>query len=378
MKRSIFCIWILASLLVLPAFSQKQKAKKKAAPVVEMPQEISKFDEMLDATQKIIIIDSVIISKQDFLNVYKLSNEASTLSTYNHFFRTDSQPYATVCVNQLGNKCWFSSEGRLYTADKLASQWSEPAPLEGLGRFQRTNYPFMLSDGTTLYFGAISEEGLGGLDIYVSRYDSESGKFLLAENIGLPFNSDANDYMYAVDELNNIGYFATDRKQPDGYVCIYTFIPNQKRLTYSNDGLSNEEIRSRARIDRIADTWNDGEKRKEALDRLSMMGSKNKSKKLEFDFYVNDEMTYHSLAEFRDADNLDRINELKLMRQRHQQLEREMEKARIYFSTKAADSEKSVLSTEILDYEQEYYQLEKDIRQLEKLIRNSEIKHLKP
>jgi hypothetical protein len=33
--------------------------------------------------------------------------------------------------------------------------------------------------------------------------------------------------MYVVDELNNIGYFATDRRQAEGMVCIYTFIPNQ-------------------------------------------------------------------------------------------------------------------------------------------------------
>lgn len=378
MKRNSFIILIVASLLVLPTFGQKPKAKKKA-PVVEIPEEPSKFDEMLDATQKIVIIDSIIISKQEFLSVYKLSNEVSTISTYNQFFRTDDQPYATVCVNQLGNKCWFSSDGKLFTSDKLASQWSDSTPLEGLGRFQRANYPYMLSDGTTLYFSAISNEGLGGLDIYVSRYDSESGKYLLAENIGLPFNSDSNDYMYAVDELNNIGYFATDRRQPEGKVCIYTFIPNQKRLTYASEGLSDDVIRSRARIDCIADTWDDGEARQQALARIgSMTENSQKAKSEDFDFVINDETTYHSLSDFRDADNRDRLNELNQMRQRYRQLETELEKARLYFSTKATDSEKNGLRAEILGYEQEYYQLEKNIQLLEKIIRNTEIKLLKP
>ena len=237
----------------------------------------------------------------------------------------------------------------------------------------------MLSDGTTLYFSAISNEGLGGLDIYVSRYDSESGKYLLAENIGLPFNSDSNDYMYAVDELNNIGYFATDRRQPEGKVCIYTFIPNQKRLTYASEGLSDDVIRSRARIDCIADTWDDGEARQQALARIgSMTENSQKAKSEDFDFVINDETTYHSLSDFRDADNRDRLNELNQMRQRYRQLETELEKARLYFSTKATDSEKNGLRAEILGYEQEYYQLEKNIRLLEKIIRNTEIKLLKP
>ena len=66
------------------------------------------------------------------------------------------------------------------------------------------------------------------------------------------------------------------------------------------------------------------------------------------------------------------------MRKRYKQLETEMEKARQYFSTKAADSEKNGLRTEILEYEQEYYQLEKNINLLEKIIRNTEIKLQKP
>ena len=379
MRKSCLFIILVIAIIALPSYAQKKSTVKKKRPVVEVPQEITKFDEMLDATQQVVIVDSVVVSKQTFLSVYNIGAESGSISTYNQFFRTDDQPYATVCVNQLGNKCWFSNDGKLYTIDKLGVQWSEPVQLEGLGRYQRTNYPFVLSAGTTLYFAAISDEGLGGLDIYVSRYDSETGKYLLAENIGLPFNSEANDYMYVVDELNNIGYFATDRRQPDGSVCIYTFIPNEKRLTYHADELSEEQIRSRARIDCIADTWGDGNARQEALSRLqAMMTTTKRAEKQDFVFVVNDDVTYTSLADFRNADNRDRYNELSQMQKRYEQLGTEMDKARQYYATKAAAIEKKGLRTEILEYEQEYYQLETNIRQLEKIIRNSEIKHLKP
>ena len=242
MKKSILYLLLIAAMLTTPASAQKRKKpvkKNKPAPVVVV-EENTKFEEMLDATQQIVIIDSVVVDKQQFLQAYKLSSEAGAVTGFNQFFKSEEQPYSTVYVNQMNNKCWFANDGRLYTSDRLGKEWSEPTPLEGLGQYQRTNYPFMLSDGTTLYFAAISSEGIGGLDIYVSRYDSESGTFLLAENIGLPFNSDANDYMYAVDELTNIGYFASDRRQPEGKVCIYTFIPNQKRLTYSTEEYDEE------------------------------------------------------------------------------------------------------------------------------------------
>ncbi|MFR3186749.1 MAG: hypothetical protein ACLTOV_01045 [Phocaeicola sp.] len=43
--------------------------------------------------------------------------------------------------------------------------------------------------------------------------------------MGMPFNSPYNDYMYALDDFNNLGWFATDRFQPEGKVCIYVFAP---------------------------------------------------------------------------------------------------------------------------------------------------------
>ena len=98
--------------------------------------------------------------------------------------------------------------GRLYTADLLGNTWSEPAPLEGLGQYQRTNYPFMMSDGTTLYFAAISDEGLDFSDGLFSadpgftRYEksfrywamAHFSRFIPAGSQLLPFAATPDDY----------------------------------------------------------------------------------------------------------------------------------------------------------------------------------------
>lgn len=382
MKKQAIVAVLIAAMMVVPATAQKRKTavRKKAAPVVELTKEEQRFEELLDATQQIMFIDSIVVDKQEFLNFYKLTSEAGTVTGYNQFFRSEEQPYSTVYINQLGNKCWYAQSGKLYTSDLLGNQWSEPQPLDGLGRFQRTNYPFMLSDGTTLYFAAISDEGLGGLDVYVSRYNSEAGKFLLAENLGLPFNSDANDYMYAVDEFNGIGYFASDRRQPEGKVCIYTFIPNQKRVTYSTEELDKSVIRSRAKLECIADTWGDGTLRLETLDRLKNAGRKpkeeKKKKEQEFVFVVNDDIVYTTPSDFRDPENRQRIAKLMSMRKSFSELSENMEKMRIDYAQKGDAVQKKNLCAEILDCEQEYYLLESDIRQLEKAIRLAETKYL--
>ena len=258
-------------------------------------------------------------------------------------------------------------------------EWSTPVYVHLGDTAYSFLYPAISSDGLTLYFAAISDEGLGGLDIYISRYDSESGKFLLAENLGLPFNSTANDYMFAIDEFNGIGYFATDRRQPEGQVCIYTFIPNQKRITYAGSDYDEETIRSRARIDRISDTWGDGQQRAEAIARL--MGNrqqpKTKEKQASFTFIINDDLVYTSPSDFRNADNRERMNKLVTMRKNFLTLGEQLEKSRIYYATKASISERSELRVDILSQEQEYYQLEADIRQMEKTIRHAELQTLK-
>lgn len=375
MRRNTILAFLAATLVVMPCMAQKRKAstRKKTTPVAKV-NENTKFEEMLNATQKVMFIDSVVVDKQDFLKAYQLTTDAGIVSTYNQFFNSSDQPYATVYVNQLGNKCWFSNDGRLYTSDKLDGQWSKATQLEGLGQFQRTNYPFVLPDGRTLYFAAICEEGLGGLDIYVSRYDSEADKFLLSENIGLPFNSEANDYMYAIDELNGIGYFATDRQQPEGKVCIYTFIPNDKRITYSDSNDDEEVIRSRARIDRIADTWDDGTLRNETLQRLQRLSEQKKNTKgNDFLFIVNDDITYTKPEQLKNATNRQQAKKLSDMQKKLMELGKEIDKMRLYYATKASADEKNTMHNEIQGYEKQYMQLKRDIKQLEKDIRRAEL-----
>lgn len=375
MKRHSIFICLLAACTMMPAQAQKRKAtaKKKAQPVVVKTEQEMKFDHMLNATQRIIIIDSIVVDKQQFLNAFKLTAEAGKLEGYNQFFHSDEQPYSVVYLNQLGNKCWFANSGRLFTADLLGQLWSEPQPLIGLGNFQRTNYPFVLADGTTLYFAAIGEQGLGGLDVYMTRYDSESRQYLLAENIGLPFNSDANDYMYAIDEFTGIGYFASDRRQPEGKVCIYTFIPNQKRVIYPADEMEESKLRSLAKIERIADTWGDGQERQAALQRLKSAQSKtNALPEKDMAFVIADGIVYTRISDFHGKGNRERAKRLVSMMQQHQELDKELDKARQYYATKADPNEKAALQDDILVREQEFYQLERDILQLEKDIRKAE------
>ena len=376
-------IVVIALTLLAPISMQAQKKKPvvKKAPVVvvEEPQEDPRITEMREATQQIIFIDSVVVAKDDFLSIIQLNPESGKLYAYDQYFRSEGHPESYVYINEMGNKCYFSDENansqmRLYTLDKLGEEWSDPLALKGIyNGISEANYPFMMTDGTTFYFAAKGKESIGGYDIFVTRADSENGQFLKPENIGMPFNSEANDYMYVIDELSNIGYFVTDRRQPEGKVCVYMFIPPTSRHIYNSDAYSDAQLRGFADISRIANTWGKGTERKQALERLKAINKANPTQqsKSAINFIVNDRITYTDISQFQAPDSPDLYRELQSTKKQLKETEQLLEKSRNFYA-KAKPEDKRVLRTEILDAERQFVRLTNDIKTLEKRIRQSE------
>ena len=381
MKIRNIAIIALALLAPISMQAQKKKAVVKKAPVVvvEEPQEDPRITEMREATQQIIFIDSVVVAKDDILSIIRLNPESGKLDTFDQFFRSEGHTDSYVYLNEMGNKCYFSDENangqmQLYTLDKLGEEWSEPLALKGINEgISEANYPFMMTDGTTFYFAAKGKESIGGYDIFVTRSDSENGQFLRPENIGMPFNSEANDYLYVIDELSNIGYFVTDRRQPAGKVCVYIFIPPTSRHIYNSDAYSDEQLRGFADISRIANTWGKGTERKLALERLKAISKTNPTQQLKsaVNFIVNDRVTYTDISQFQAPDSPDLYRELQSTKKQLKDIEQLLEKSRNFYA-KAKPEDKRVLRTEILDAERQFVRLTADVKTLEKRIRQSE------
>lgn len=378
----IRCLLIsLLMLLTLSATAQKRKAPKpKLTP--EQIERQAKLERMTENTQRILFIDSAVVPKAQFLSAYCLAPEVGQVARYQDIFNSQQQPDAYVHVNELRSRCYLSlaptdTTMQLYKSENLENRWSRPQQLKGInddGLFQRVNYPFMMGDGQTFYFAAEGGDGLGGYDIYVTRYDAEEDQFLHPVNIGMPFNSEANDYLYVIDEYSNLGWFATDRNQSSDSVCVYLFLPPASRRTYSAEGLDIEEIAPYARIDRIADTWTDDTARQDALTRLQDISKRRhqRTDDREFTFVINDDVTYTRLSEFRAPGSSRLFQELQSLRQQHQRLVTALDKAREYYA-QATQSERDELRSEILASEHTQSQLQRQIHDTEKTIRNSEI-----
>ena len=179
---------------------------------------------MLRSVEEVCIIDSVVIDKANFLSAYKISEETGRLYTYDEYFEANGNHPGTVYETELRNKVYFGKENAegvidIFKKDKLGNEWGESRELpERINGSGDTNYPFVMADGITTYFASTGDNSMGGYDIFVTRYNSSSDTYLTPENAGMPFNSPFNDYMLVIDELNNLGWFASDRYQPEDRV----------------------------------------------------------------------------------------------------------------------------------------------------------------
>lgn len=338
-----------------------------------------KITNMFAATQKINIIDSIVIDKDKFLDGIKLNKESGSITKYNNFFKTQDQPHSYVYCNEFGNKCYYSKSdstggSHLYTSDKIGGKWASPTRISFDLQSDNLNYPYMMTDGTTLYFASKGEGSLGGYDIFVTRYDTDNDKFLKPDNIGLPFNSTANDYMYAENDLDSIGWFVSDRNQAEGKVCIYIFIPSETRTTYDPTVYSQAEIHRFARIQSIKDTWINDNIHNEYMERYNaMITRENKeTSKEDFEFIINDDITYTSLNDFKSPTDKEEFASLlkskALLNDKLSNLDAMRDK---YHNTTDAN-ERMNLSKIILQTEDFTFNEQRRIIKMEKSIRNTE------
>lgn len=361
-----------------------QTARKKNLSTEELEAQLAVANNgtnMLSSTEDVVFIDSIVVDKQKIINVYRIDNEAGKIGYLSSLINTGKKSTNAIeeiaYMPQLLDKVFYcsakDSTTYLFTRDKIDDQWSAPKQLSGLENFGSAQAtPYMLTDGSTLYFAAKGDESLGGYDIYMSRYSQDQGEFLKPENIGMPFNSPANDYLYVVDEANNLGWFASDRRQPEGKVCVYVFIPNNTRKAYDPDA---ENLESFAMLNSIKATQagHDNDV-KAALARLKNLYSEKASAKKpqDFTFVVNDSKTYTSLNDFKNAEAKKYAAQWQEAVKMHSAQKAQLDKERDAYAT-ADKNGKSSLASKILSEEQNLQKLSLDISKLEKIIRQKEL-----
>ena len=332
------------------------------------------FKSMLPATAKVMFVDSVVVSKANFLKRIPMSREAGTLSVRGG--QKGGVPF-TQYENEFGDRRIFvggdSATVKLYSQTLLGNGWDDARPLPGLdfSQYEDVCFPFLASDGVTLYFAAKGPHSMGGYDLFMTTYDNDKAQWYEPQNYGLPFNSTADDYLLAIDDVDTLGWLVTDRFQPDDSVCIYTFVPTNPRKDFQEDGVDEARLMRFADISSIRDTWKFGD-RKGALARLAAMRAADKAKAATegMRFVVNDGKVVSSASQFKKTES-------KRLYAQLQELDKLAEKtvqSLAYLRAQYAQSpaQRKALGDDILKKEKEWTQQVADRKDLAKRIRNLE------
>lgn len=324
--------------------------------------ELRKKVRMFKSVEKVTVIDSFVIAKKDFLKAYKISASSGKIAM-------NANGEGTMYENEMGTKRIVSemkdSLMQLFTQVHLLDGWSEKENIESLNDSCNLNYPFLMSDGTTLYFASDGEGTLGGYDIFVTRYDSEDNTYLRPSNLGMPFNSAANDYMYAIDEWNNLGWFVSDREQPADTVCVYVFIPNESKQMYNYETADPQIIKQAATLSNIRITWTDEKQVSDAQQRLSavMNVQEEETVMADFHFIINDDATYTTWGNFRSKEAQDVYRQLIQKEKDLNQLKQTLAQKRKEYESENGLGKKK-LEPSILDLEKRIPQLMEEAEKL--------------
>lgn len=162
---------------------------------------------------------------------YDSKNEQwSSLRKMNSYVNNSQSWEAQPSVTSDGRFIYFASDRKggfggidIYRSEKNAKGMWMPA--ENLGSVINTKgdekTPFIHTDGSTLYFSSNGNLGVGGFDIYFTKYVEDSG-WIEPQNLGYPVNTQGDEVAFVVSTNGKKIYFASNQYKGEGGWDIYT------------------------------------------------------------------------------------------------------------------------------------------------------------
>jgi outer membrane protein OmpA-like peptidoglycan-associated protein len=152
-------------------------------------------------------------------------------------FRLNSEWYNLTApyLSPDGRRLYFASDkpggyggSDLYFCQWMGSYWADPVNLGSVINTQgNESYPFINSSGE-LFFSSDRHPGLGGKDIFFSRFSDTA--WIEPVHLDPPINSSSDDFGIITDSLMSTGFFSSNRNKS---IDIYHFKTNYPQIFYS-------------------------------------------------------------------------------------------------------------------------------------------------
>ena len=193
---------------------------------------------------------------KDFFLYYPLEDGAWR-SVPNQLDKKASTRVRATYVPEDAEVLYWSAEDQegirnIYRSEYQDTVWSAPELLsEQLTSSSDEIYPMLSPDGSQLFFASRGLYGMGGYDLYVADWDYELNDWGIPVNMGFPFSSPYNDYLFINTDDGQYSIFASDRNCPADSVDIYVLEFDSMPVRKSVD--SPAEIEKLCRLDPAGD-----------------------------------------------------------------------------------------------------------------------------
>ncbi|OFY39464.1 MAG: hypothetical protein A2X18_05050 [Bacteroidetes bacterium GWF2_40_14] len=128
-------------------------------------------------------------------------------------------PIYNAMVHREGeNVMYFSAQDKKGAWDIYSTQyidgdkWTPPQLLNNIVNSSGDElFPVLSPDKRKLFFSSNGHYGMGGFDLYVSIWDEKTGNWGVPQNLGFPYSSPDDDYLFINSDDENYSIFASTR-----------------------------------------------------------------------------------------------------------------------------------------------------------------------
>ena len=182
---------------------------------------------MMDYCSHPVVVSKRKFSIKDFYLFYPLEDKSwrplpniLDTATANLFVNATYIPNSSKSVHYSA----LDSTGsrNLYYSEYIDTLWSQPKLVnKQITSSSDEIYPMLSPDGTKLYFSSKGLYGMGGYDLYVSEFNKNTKEWGTPVNMGFPYSSPADDFLFINTENQKYSFFASNRETSSDSVCVY-------------------------------------------------------------------------------------------------------------------------------------------------------------
>ena len=235
----------------------------------------------------------------------------------------------------------------IYRTCHKDSLWSVPALInEQVTSSSDEIFPMVSPDGKTLTFASKGLYGMGGYDLYQSTWNPETKDWSVPVNMGFPYSSPGDDFLFINTDDGKYSIFASNRDCSADSVCIYV--------------LEYDDMPVRSAVTSVKE-----------LKALSMLLPKNDPTRIDNGSAVSSDAKDDSGTEVY----LEKLKEVRMKRDTIEKFTKNMDAMRAELSS-APDDKKAEITDKLLDAELHLPSLNDDLKKAVKELQDIEMDFL--